>query len=111
MLAEVIGHQLIAWPTYLLINNFALPRMAVFPWWKRSHFYFGGDGPNFKPLHRQDVITSGLGVATVAGLLWAAVSYFGAWNVMKVYGFPYLWTNNWIRKNAPRSCPPLAEYT
>lgn len=98
VLAELIGHQLIAWPTYLIINNFALARMAIVPWWKRSHFYFGGDGPNFKPMHKRDIIVSDIGIALSALLLWVAVHFFGGWNVMKVYGFPYLWTNHWIRQ-------------
>jgi hypothetical protein len=97
VLLELIGHQLIAFPTYLLINNFALPRMAAIPWWKRSHFYFGGDGPNFKPMHRKDIIMSDIGVAFSVGMLYIASQYLGAWNVMKLYGFPYLWTNHWIR--------------
>ncbi|KAF2787000.1 hypothetical protein K505DRAFT_258663 [Melanomma pulvis-pyrius CBS 109.77] len=96
VLLELIGHQLIAFPTYILINNFALPRMAVFPWWTRSHFYFGGDGPNFKPSHKKDIIMSDIGIATSAALIWTAVQYLGAWEVMKLYGFPYLWTNHWI---------------
>jgi fatty acid desaturase len=101
VLLELIGHQLVAFPTYLLINNFALPRMAAAPWWKRSHFYYGGDGPNFKPRDRGDIILSNLGVVLSVCLLWAAVQLFGGWTMMKLYGFPYLWTNHWIRKMSP----------
>ncbi|TVY47676.1 Delta(12) fatty acid desaturase [Lachnellula occidentalis] len=57
-LVILVGHQLIAWPVYLMINNFVLPRMRAVVWWKRSHFYFGGDGPNFKLSNRNDIITS-----------------------------------------------------
>ena len=96
-LLTLIGHQLIAWPIYLIINNFALPRMRAEPWWKRSHFYFGGDGPNFKPENRDDILLSDLGVGVVAVGLWYSVQYFGAWNVALFYGFPWLWTNHWIR--------------
>jgi omega-6 fatty acid desaturase (delta-12 desaturase) len=96
-LLTLIGHQLVAWPIYLIINNFALPRMRAEPWWKRSHFYFGGDGPNFKPQNRDDVLLSDLGIVMVAGGLWFFVQYFGAWNVALFYGFPWLWTNHWIR--------------
>jgi hypothetical protein len=92
-------HQLIAWPIYLTINNFALPRMRAFPWWKRSHFYFGGDGPNFKPSNREDIILSNLGIAFVAASLWASVSHVGFQKVFLLYGAPWLWTNHWIRKS------------
>lgn len=92
----LVGHQLVAWPIYLAINNFALPRMRAYPWWKRSHFYFGGDGPNFKPSNHDDVILSTLGVGVTALCLWAAVDQFGAQKVFLFYGAPWLWTNHWI---------------
>ena len=97
----LVGHQLIAWPIYLAINNFALPRMRAVVWWKRSHFYFGGDGPNFKPSNRDDIILSDFGIGLVAAALWASVSYFGAEKVFLLYGAPWLWTNHWIRKFLP----------
>lgn len=91
-------HQLIAWPIYLTINNFALPRMNVFPWWTRSHFYFGGDGPNFKASDRDDIIMSNAGIAVVITGLWASVRLLGFEKVFLLYGAPWLWTNHWIRK-------------
>lgn len=89
-------HQLIAWPLYLTINNLAIPRMAAARWWQRSHFYTGGDGPNFKPQDGKSILISDLGIAAMAGVLWASVQYFGRWNVALFYVFPYLWTNHWI---------------
>lgn len=41
---------------------------------------------------------SDLGIAFAVTMIFAAVQYLGAWNVMKIYGFPYLWTNHWIRE-------------
>jgi fatty acid desaturase len=102
-LVTLFFHQLIAFPIYLAINNFALERMAAAPWWKRSHFYLGGDGPNFKPENTRDVLISDIGIAFAATGLWLAVRWFGAWNVMLFYGFPYLWTNHWIRMS-PSPC-------
>jgi fatty acid desaturase len=96
-LITLFFHQLIAWPIYIAINNFAIERMAAAPWWKRSHFYLGGDGPNFKPENTKKVLNSDIGIALAATGLWLAVRWFGAWNVMLFYGFPYLWTNHWIR--------------
>ena len=97
-LVTLFFHQLIAFPIYLIINNFALPRMQATPWYKRSHFYFGGDGPNFKPANRNDILISDLGIAAALVALWASVNQFGAWNVVLFYIFPYLWTNHWIRE-------------
>ena len=92
----LVGHQLIAWPIYLTINNFALPRMAAWPWWKRSHFYFGGDGPEFKPESRDKIMVSVLGVGLAALALGIVIAYLGTWQVFCFYGAPWLWTNHWI---------------
>ncbi|KAH6712203.1 oleate delta-12 desaturase [Leptodontidium sp. MPI-SDFR-AT-0119] len=103
----LVGHQLIAWPewrhcgasrsvVYLLINNFALPRMRAYPWWKRSHFYFRGDGPNFRPSESDDVVLSTIGVGLVGAILYAAIGRFGFHTVFLFYGAPWLWTNHWI---------------
>lgn len=92
-LVTLFFHQLIAWPIYMGINNFALPRMRAAPWYKRSHFYLGGDGPNFKPANRQEILVSDLGIASMVFVLWFCVDYFGAEKVALFYLFPYLWTN------------------
>jgi hypothetical protein len=98
-LLTLLGHQLVAWPVYLLINNFALSRIAATPWWKRSHFYTGGDGPTFKPADRQVIVISDAGIAVMILVLWACTKVFGRWNVFLFYGGPWLWTNHWIRKS------------
>lgn len=98
-LLTLFGHQLVAWPTYLLINNFALKRMAAAPWWKRSHFYIGGDGPNFKPASRRVILISDMGITVMAIVLWACTRVFGRWKVLLLYGGPWLWTNHWIRES------------
>lgn len=95
-LVTLIFHQLIAFPIYLTLNNFALDRMRVVAWWKRSHFYFGGDGPNFRPWHFEEILISDLGIAVWAALLWWAVERWGWVSVWAYYGAPYLWTNHWI---------------
>ena len=69
---------------YLVINNFALPRMRVTPWYKRSHFYLGGDGSNFNPLHVEEIVISDLGMASMAFVLWARAAISGAENLALV---------------------------
>lgn len=86
---------------YLLINNFALPRMRAYPWWKRSHFYFRGDGPNFRPSESDDVVLSTIGVGLVGAILYAAIGRFGFHTVFLFYGAPWLWTNHWICMSFP----------
>lgn len=89
-------HQLIAFPLYLTINNLALERMRNAAWYQRSHFYAGGDGPNFKPRHTRDIILSDITVGMAFFMLWVAKNQFGSWNVCLFYFLPYLWTNHWI---------------
>lgn len=95
-LITLFVHQIVAFPIYLTINNFALPWIRAAPWYKRSHFYSGGDGPLFKAANTDDIILSDLGIATAAFALWVASHFVGTWNVVLFYGFPYLWTNHWI---------------
>jgi omega-6 fatty acid desaturase (delta-12 desaturase) len=83
--------------------------MRAYPWWKRSHFYFGGDGPNFKPSNSDDVVLSTLGVGLVATCLWAATRHFGIHAVFLYYGAPWLWTNHWIRMLFPSIPKPRRE--
>lgn len=110
-LVTLFFHQLVAFPVYLTLNNFALERMRVVQWWKRSHFYCGGDGPNFRPSQFADIVISNVGIAVVLLLLGAAVRAFGAANVLAYYGAPYLWTNHWIcesRSSSFSACLPRA---
>lgn len=94
-------HQLVAWPIYLCINNFALERMARYPWWTRSHFYFGNSGPLFTARQLKEVIISDVGIASMAAVLWGAEKIWGREKVVLWYLLPWLWTNHWICKSAP----------
>ena len=96
-------HQLVAFPIYLTLNNFALPRMRKAAWWKRSHFYFGGDGPNFRPEHAKAILKSDAGVGAMALVLWLLVRRYGGWFICLSYGLPYMWANHWI---CMESSPP-----
>jgi omega-6 fatty acid desaturase (delta-12 desaturase) len=95
-LVTLFFHQLIAFPVYLTLNNFAIERMRVIAWWKRSHFYFGGDGPNFRPIHCKEILISDLGIAVWGVVLSMVGSRWGWQTVWAYYGVPYLWTNHWI---------------
>ena len=95
-LITLFFHQLIAFPIYLTLNNFALARMRKFAWWKRSHFYLGGDGPNFRPEQAKSILISDLCVGGMMCVLWTLTRIYGRWNVMLFYGLPYLWSNHWI---------------
>ena len=103
-LATLFVHQLVAFPLYLTINNFALPQIRAAPLYKRSHFYTGGDGPNFKPRHTRAIIISDLAISVSFFVLWLATREFGSWTIFRFYGLPYLWVNHWICKSSPLSC-------
>jgi len=70
-------HQLIAFLIYLASNNFGLQRMRAVAWWKRSHFYFGGDGPKTRPGHFREIAVSDLGIAVIVWGLWMAGREWG----------------------------------
>jgi omega-6 fatty acid desaturase (delta-12 desaturase) len=41
------------------------------------------------------------------GLLVVAGQIFGSWNVIVLWGVPWLWVNNWIGKSTHK---PLVQY-
>lgn len=117
-LVHLFFHQLIAFPLYLTINNLAIERMANARWWQRSHFYLGGDGPNFKPEHFKDILVSDIGIAIMGLGMWMLGKSIGWANLGLLYGVPYLWTNHWICEFSPQNnitlpcLPPfLKKYT
>jgi hypothetical protein len=72
----------------------ALERMRKVEWLERSHFYFGGDGPNFHSGHFKEVIISDLGIAWWCWVADSGEEMGWGW-IMCYYGVPYLWTNHW----------------
>jgi omega-6 fatty acid desaturase / acyl-lipid omega-6 desaturase (Delta-12 desaturase) len=96
----LIVYQLVAWPCYLILNNSSLARITRFEWWKRSHFYLGGDGPSFAPRHFRGVLMSDIAMASMMLCLWQACRMFGGQNVMIYYGMPYLWVNHWMGEHS-----------
>lgn len=96
----LVVYQLVAWPCYLILNNSSLARITRFEWWKRSHFYLGGDGPSFAPRHFWGILVSDISITTACLCLWLACRAFGTQTVMLYYGVPYLWTNHWMGKSS-----------
>jgi len=97
VLIHCIIHQLFGWPGYLLFNltgqKYDGAKGA-----KISHFYFGEDSVFFKQGELSLIILSDVAVAVmIAGLVWAG-QVFGSWNVIVLWGIPWLWVNNWIGK-------------
>ncbi|KAG9246936.1 fatty acid desaturase-domain-containing protein [Calycina marina] len=95
VLWHCIIHQLFGWPGYLLFNltgqKYDGAKGA-----RISHFYFGEDSVFFKPQELSLIMLSDVGVAAmIAGLIWAG-QVFGSWNVIILWGIPWLWVNNWI---------------
>ncbi|EHK97111.1 putative Delta(12) fatty acid desaturase [Glarea lozoyensis 74030] len=88
-------HQLFGWPGYLLFNltgqKYDGAKGA-----KISHFYFGEDSVFYKKNELPLIMLSDLGVAAMIGALYMAGQMFGSFNVLVLWGVPWLWVNNWI---------------
>lgn len=90
-------HQFFGWPGYLLANLTGQEYDGA-SGMKISHFYFGEDSVFFKKSELHLIALSDVGVAVmIAGLIWAG-QVFGSWNVIVLWGVPWLWVNNWIGK-------------
>jgi omega-6 fatty acid desaturase / acyl-lipid omega-6 desaturase (Delta-12 desaturase) len=48
------------------------------------------------------IMLSDLGVAIMIAGLVVAGQIFGSWNVIVLWGVPWLWVNNWIGKFIPK---------
>ena len=87
-------HQVFGWPGYLLLNltgqDYGAKGLKI------THFYFGEDSVFFKPHELKLILLSDVGVAAMIGALIWAGRVFGSWNVIVLWGIPWLWVNNWI---------------
>jgi len=98
VLIHCIIHQLFGWPGYLLFNLTGQKYDGA-SGAKISHFYFGEDSVFFKQGELSLIVLSDVAVAVmIAGLVWAG-QVFGSWNVIILWGVPWLWVNNWIGKS------------
>ncbi|KAL3419150.1 fatty acid desaturase [Phlyctema vagabunda] len=90
-----IIHQLFGWPGYLLFNltgqSYGGAEGA-----KISHFYFGEDSVFFKKNELSLILLSDIVVGLMITALVIAGQMFGSWNVIVLWGVPWLWVNNWI---------------
>ncbi|KAF8638486.1 hypothetical protein AX17_002174 [Amanita inopinata Kibby_2008] len=86
--------QLFAFPAYLFYN---VSGQKDYPKWT-NHF-----DPNsilFTKDQRNAVITSNLGIATMAWIISEACSMYGAGQVIKYYGIPWLLVTHWWAGNS-----------
>ncbi|KAG0647599.1 Oleate Delta(12)-hydroxylase [Hyphodiscus hymeniophilus] len=88
-------HQILGWPGYLLFNLTGQSYDGA-TGLKIMHFYFGEDSVFFKKAELGLILLSDVGVATMIGALIWAGQVFGSWNVIVLWGVPWLWVNNWI---------------
>jgi omega-6 fatty acid desaturase (delta-12 desaturase) len=95
-----VVHQLFGWPGYLLFNLTGQKYKGE-KGLKITHFYFGEDSVFFKKSELPLIMLSDIGVAAMIACLIVAGQVFGSWNVIVLWGVPWLWVNNWIGKDNP----------
>ncbi|KAI9047906.1 hypothetical protein LZ554_007708 [Drepanopeziza brunnea f. sp. 'monogermtubi'] len=88
-------HQLFGWPGYLLFNLTGQKYNGA-KGARISHFYYGEDSVFFKKHELPLIMLSDAGVAVMIAALVVAGQMFGSWNVIVLWGVPWLWVNNWI---------------
>jgi omega-6 fatty acid desaturase (delta-12 desaturase) len=99
-------HQAVGWPGYLMANLTGQEYGGV-KGVRLSHFYFGEDSVFFKKGELALVALSDVGVAVmIAALVWAG-QVWGSWEVIVLWGIPWLWVNNWIGESPCSSSPNL----
>ncbi|KAB8068565.1 fatty acid desaturase-domain-containing protein [Aspergillus leporis] len=94
---QLIGHQLFGWQIYLFLNATAgtksLPEGAgkLGP---ANHFNFMG--PLFTRSQQFSIFMTDVGLLIMGSVLYYAATQVGAWNVVLLYGVPYLWVHHWL---------------
>ena len=88
-------HQVLGWPGYLLLNLTGQDYDGA-SGLKIMHFYFGEDSVFFRKSELGLILLSDVGVAAMIGVLIWAGQVFGSWNIIVLWGLPWLWVNNWI---------------
>ncbi|KAJ3577031.1 hypothetical protein NP233_g40 [Leucocoprinus birnbaumii] len=79
-----------AMPLYLTINFHG---QTHYPKWTN---HFDPNAVMFKPHQFRQIIWSNIGIALWLAALTTWACKRGVWEVLSVYGIPYLWTNHWI---------------
>ena len=106
-LAQLVLHQLLGFPMYLLTNVSAgaksLQRSDRQKSGRQSHFDPWGD--YWTSSQHPFILLSDIGLAAMIGALYFLGTQIGHWNVALLYTVPYLWTNHWIGMHLPlHSC-------
>ena len=98
----LLFHQLLGWPSYILVNASAgvksltrSDRNQSSSWNQlhlnpNAHVFTKGEAPL--------VAMSNLGIAITFSVLYLVSQSLGGWNTALLYGLPYLWMNHWISK-------------
>ncbi|ORY58788.1 Delta(12) fatty acid desaturase [Pseudomassariella vexata] len=98
ILIRLLGHQLFAWPSYLLLDLSAGPESLQRPedkkWYRLSHF--DPVSPIFRPQEAIYVLITDLGLAIVGYVLYIASQSLGAGTVFLLWGVPYFWVHHWL---------------
>ncbi|KXN88222.1 Delta(12) fatty acid desaturase [Leucoagaricus sp. SymC.cos] len=92
-IGAVIGsatYLLGGWPSYLIRNASGQSR------YPKGTNHFVPNAVMFKPHQFWQIIWSNIGIALWLAGLTAWASQRGVWEVVTLYGVPYLWVNHWL---------------
>lgn len=96
--AQLIGHQLIGWQLYLLLNVTAglksgpdgTKRM------KGSASHFNPSSSLFFPSQWLYIAASDLGLIIMGCVLYFSATKIGVWTTILLYFIPYVWVHHWL---------------
>lgn len=96
VLLKLIGHQLFAWPAYLLFNLSSGPNslQGDKTWYRISHF--DPLGSVFRPSEAIYVFLSDVGLAITSYGLYRAAQVLDAPTVFLLYAVPWFWVHHFL---------------
>ncbi|CAG7935948.1 unnamed protein product [Penicillium nalgiovense] len=111
---QLIGHQLLGWQMYLILNVTAGTKSGPEGCEKvKYESHYNPSSPIFTAAQWKLIVYSDIGLLIMGSIVWYTGTIIGAWNVFFLYVVPYLWVHHWLIAITylQHTHPEVAHYT
>lgn len=94
---QLIGHQLLGWQMYLILNVTAGTKSGPEGSEKvKFESHYNPSSSIFTAAQWKLIAYSDIGLLIMGSIVWYTGTIIGAWNVFFLYVVPYLWVHHWL---------------
>ncbi|KAJ5791111.1 uncharacterized protein N7518_008122 [Penicillium psychrosexuale] len=111
---QLIGHQLLGWQMYLILNVTAGTKSGPDGSEKvKFESHYNPSSAIFTAAQWKLIAYSDIGLLIMGSIVWYTGTIIGAWNVFFLYVVPYLWVHHWLIAITylQHTHPEVAHYT